>query len=201
LASLLAVDEGVAQVITALSDTHRLANTILIFSSDNGQMHGEHRIGSDKIFVYEPSIRVPLFVRGPGFTPGTSVGTPVSAIDIAPTLVQMTGATAGLTMDGRPLSDAMSGAIGPDRAILVASGTDTVVAQQYFGVHTRRWVYAEYSTGEKELYDLDTDPFELTNVAGQPAVASQQTEMKKLLTALRTARGAGANVPVPPILA
>ena len=64
LESLLAVDEGVSRVIAALASTGRLDNSVLIFTSDNGQMHGEHRIPSGKIAVYEPSLRIPLCVRG-----------------------------------------------------------------------------------------------------------------------------------------
>jgi N-acetylglucosamine-6-sulfatase len=201
LASLLSVDEGVAKVITALTNAGRLANTILIFMSDNGYTHGEHRVAAQKVVVYEPSLLVPLCVRGPGFAPGTRVGTPVSAIDLAPTLVQAAGTTAGRTIDGRPLSDAMSGAIGPDRAILVASGTDTTPDRQYIGVHTNRWTYTELLTKEKEVYDLATDPYQLTNIAGEPSVVNQQAALKNLLTALRTAKGAACNVAVPPILA
>ena len=93
LESLLAVDEGVSKVITALANTGRLGNTVLIFTSDNGQMHGEHRIPSGKIAVYEPSFRVPLCVRGAGFAPGSQCRhLRCRPIDLAPTLVQLAGA-------------------------------------------------------------------------------------------------------------
>ena len=82
----------------------------------------------------------------------------------------------------------------------MASGTDTTTNEQYIGVRTSRWLYAEYLTNEKELYDLGTDPFELTNVAGTPGVRDQQAALANLLQTLRTARGAACNVPVPPIL-
>jgi N-acetylglucosamine-6-sulfatase len=88
-------------------------------------MHGEHRIASGKLAVYESSERVPLCVLGPGFAAASSVAIPVSMTDLAPTLVQLAGATAGRIMDGRSLSDATSGGIGADRAVLMASGTDT----------------------------------------------------------------------------
>ena len=201
LESLLSVDEGVDQVLAALANTGRLGNTVVIFTSDNGQMHGEHRIASGKLAVYEPSERVPLCVRGPGFAAASGVGIPVSMIDLAPTLVQLAGATAGRIMDGRPLSDATSGAIGADRAILMASGTDTTADRRYVGVRTTRWSYAELVTGEKELYDLATDPYQLTNVAGSASRVNQQAALKNLVTTLRTAAGAACNVPVPPLLA
>ena len=200
LESLLSVDEGVSKVITALDKIGRLANTVLIFTSDNGFTHGEHRVAARKVVVYEPSLRVPLCVRGPGFAAGSRVGTPVSVIDLAPTLVQVAGATARRMIDGRPLSDATSGAIGPDRAILVASGTDTTPDRQYVGVRTRRWTYAELLTNEKELYDLATDPYQLTNVAGAASLVNQQAALKSLLTKLRTAKGQAGNVSIPPIL-
>jgi hypothetical protein len=68
-------------------------------------------------------------------------------------------------------------------------------------VRTTRWSYAELLTGEKELYDLATDPFQLTNVAGSATRVNQQAALKNLMTTLRTAAGAACNVPVPPLLA
>ena len=76
--SLMAVDEGVAQIVEALRRNGELENTLIVFMSDNGFMHGEHRALAEKVLPYEESIRVPLVMRGPGVpraprrTPGSS---------------------------------------------------------------------------------------------------------------------------------
>jgi hypothetical protein len=103
LASLLAVDEAVADVIGTLQSVGILDNTYVIFTSDNGYFHGEHRTPDEKILGYEPSARVPLMIRGPGITPGTRVSELVANVDLAPTITALTGATPGLKMDGRSL--------------------------------------------------------------------------------------------------
>ncbi len=103
LASLLAVDEAVAAVVGALRRTGVLRNTYIVFTSDNGFFHGEHRTPVEKILGYEPSIRVPLLIRGPGIKAGTVVNELVGNFDLAPTILELTGARPALTMDGRSL--------------------------------------------------------------------------------------------------
>ena len=124
LASLASVDEGVRQVVDAVAAAGELNNTLLIFASDNGNMHGEHRIPFGKGDVYEPSIKVPLAVAGPGFPAGGVVGAPVMFPDVPVSIVSLAGATPGRTMDGRRLEDAIANPAG-DRAILIGSGLDT----------------------------------------------------------------------------
>ena len=70
LESLLSVDQGVKRVVDALTASGELDNTLIIYTSDNGYFHGEHRIPADKTHVYEESIRVPLQIRGPGIPRG-----------------------------------------------------------------------------------------------------------------------------------
>ena len=70
LESLLAVDEGIVRVVGALRAAGELDKTLIVFTSDNGFFHGEHRVPYGKVMVYEPSIRVPLILRGPGVPAG-----------------------------------------------------------------------------------------------------------------------------------
>ena len=92
LASLLAVDEGVAAIDRALTDAGLAESTYVIFTSDNGYMHGEHRIRSGKLQPYEEAIRVPLLIRGPGVPRGVRIGDPVADVDLAPTIAELTAA-------------------------------------------------------------------------------------------------------------
>src|SRR5205814_2173302 len=97
------VNDGVKAMVDELSAQGALADTLLVFTSDNGFFHGEHRIPSGKKHIYEESIRVPLQMRGPGIPSGESVGDLAINADLAPTIVDATGANTGLDMDGTSL--------------------------------------------------------------------------------------------------
>jgi arylsulfatase A-like enzyme len=197
LASLASVDEGIRQIVDAVGAAGDLDTTLFVFSSDNGYTHGEHRIAFNKSVIYEPSIKVPLYVAGPGFPEGEQVRTPVMFPDLTPTFLRLAGARGGLTMDGTGLQDWLVES-DVDRPVLIASGTDAPRVAQFEGIRTRRWVYAEYAaTGERELYDLANDPSELVNLAGSAGHAAVESELRDLFLALRQCGGAACNRPVP----
>lgn len=102
-AQLLSVDDAVNQIYQALAQEGRLANTYLVFSSDNGYFAGEHRIAQGKYLPYEPSSHVPLIIRGPGIAPGTHTPELVSNADVAPTIAAIAGVNPQLVEDGRSL--------------------------------------------------------------------------------------------------
>jgi arylsulfatase A-like enzyme len=171
LESLLAIDEGVAAIVGALRASGELSNTVVIFTADNGFFHGEHRIPTGKVLLYEPSIRVPLLVRGPGVPRGRVFPQLVGNIDVAPTIVDVAHAKAGRRFDGRSLYDLFEKpSTGWRDAIVVEN-------QRSRGLRTARYLYAEHSTGERELYDLASDPHELTNLASNPAYSSVQADL------------------------
>ncbi len=103
LETLLAVDEAIERIVGELQTDGQLANTYLIFTSDNGFMQGQHRLHQGKFVPYEPSIQVPLLIRGPGIPPGGISKELVSNVDITSTILEMTGAAPGLTQDGRSI--------------------------------------------------------------------------------------------------
>jgi N-acetylglucosamine-6-sulfatase len=158
LETLRGVDDLVGDVVRAVEDSGELDNTLIIYTSDNGYMQGEHRIRAGKVFLYEPSLRVPLLMRGPGVPRGIHVQRWSSNVDLSPTILETTGATAGRVQDGRSLYPLLR-----DRTL--AWGRELLLdAGSYQGVRTDRYVYAEHTTGEKELYDLEKDPYELHNL-------------------------------------
>ena len=114
LESLLAVDDGVKKVIAALKAKGVLNDTLVIFTSDNGFFHGEHRIAQGKMRIYEESIQVPLEMRGPGIPRGKSVDPLVINADLAPTIVDAANA-ASAPGHGRALA-APGGSDAWDRA-------------------------------------------------------------------------------------
>jgi N-acetylglucosamine-6-sulfatase len=103
LETLLAVDEAVERIVAQLGATGQLGNTYLIFTSDNGFMQGQHRLHQGKFVPYEPSIQVPLLIRGPGIPPGGISKELVTNVDLTATILEMTGTSPGLTQDGRSI--------------------------------------------------------------------------------------------------
>jgi N-acetylglucosamine-6-sulfatase len=183
--TLLAADDLVAKVYAALRDTGELDDTLIVFTSDNGFMQGEHRIPSGKVVVYEPSIRVPLVMRGPGVPRGTTVGNLVANIDVAPTILDATRALADRPVDGRSLFPIM-------RDSGLEWGRDILLETRgYSGIRTRRYKYVEYATGERELYDLRLDPNELRNRASDASYRHVHDELAARLHSLRTCSARG----------
>jgi N-acetylglucosamine-6-sulfatase len=103
LESLRSIDEGVKLIHDTLGGLGRLRNTYILFTSDNGFFFGEHRLTGGKFIAYEPATHLPLLIRGPGIKPGTSTGELVSQVDLAPTILELAGASADKSIDGRSL--------------------------------------------------------------------------------------------------
>ena len=101
--SLLSVDLGVRRIVRALERAGVLDDTLLVFTSDNGYLIGEHRVRESKVLPYEPSIRVPLLMRGPGIPRGATRSQLVWNGDLAPTILAATGADAAWPTDGMSL--------------------------------------------------------------------------------------------------
>ena len=183
LESLLAVDEAVAQIVNELTRIGKLDNTYIIFTSDNGFFHGEHRVAAGKVLLYEPSIRVPLLIRGPGIPAGRHRSQFVANIDLAPTIVQATGAQPGRVMDGRSLIP-----FAKDK--LLQSGRDILLeTPTYAGVRSPNWLYAEHVTGEKELYNLARDRYELNSLQTNPDSDRMEANLAMRLARMRQCKG------------
>jgi len=182
--SLLSIDEGVAAVIGALRDAGELSRTYLIYTSDNGFFTGEHRVANGKTRVYEPSSTVPLMVRGPGIPAGARVRDLTINADLAATIVDVSGATPTLALDGRSLLRAA-------QAPWVERGRELLIdTNQYEAVHTQRYVWVENDTGEVELYDLREDPYQLRSAHDDPGYTGVRNRLAERLDDLRTCAGA-----------
>jgi len=187
LESLVAIDELVANLVDELRRSGELDDTLFVFTSDNGYLRGQHRIESGKAKMYEESILVPLLVMGPGFDSGEKVKYPVANVDLAPTIMEAAGIEPPRRLDGVPLTrPARSGGAGRDVLIEVFSRK----ADQFTGVRTRRWSYAERSGDTGELYDLRRDPQQLDNLFGSERLAGVRKRLGERLEALRDCSGA-----------
>jgi N-acetylglucosamine-6-sulfatase len=219
IGSLLAVDDHVAQLVRVLRATNQLSNTLIVFVSDNGWLQGEHHIPGDKFLPYEESIRVPFILRGPGVPAGRTVRGQVSNIDFAPTLVDAAKAKAGRTMDGGSLmptirhpkgdddDDADDGEGGGKPPLKRAYELEALAPlfqgnipingwdRPYKGVRTDRYTYVVYTeTGERELYDLRKDPYQLRNVVNDSTYAKIEKTLARKLAKLDRCKGRSCKV-------
>lgn len=202
--SLLAVDDRVARLVEVLRETDQLSNTLILFVSDNGWLQGEHRITGDKFLPYEESLRIPMIVRGPKVPAGRTVHGQVSNIDFAPTLLDVANASSGRTMDGVSLLPTIRDPRRlPDRALEIEAleplfaGEIPINAwdRPYTGVRTDRYTYVVWTeTDELELYDRRKDPYQLDNVAGDPAYAQIQDRLARKLARLERCKGETCDV-------
>jgi N-acetylglucosamine-6-sulfatase len=200
--AVLGVDDLVQNVVSTLKQQGELKNTVLMFTSDNGFFHGEHRVPQGKVRLYEPSIRVPLLIRGPGVPKGMHRRQPVGNVDLTETILDFAHAKAGRKEDGMPLMPIMRNKrYWPGRALDLETyfTPDTTEDPEdpplnYQGVRTDRYLYANYGTGERELYDLRNDPFELQNAVNDPAYAQVKSSLQQLLAGLANCAGKGCRV-------
>jgi arylsulfatase A-like enzyme len=224
LESLRSVDEGVKTIVDTLGGMQRLRNTYIVFTSDNGFFYGEHRLTGGKFIAYEPATHLPLLIRGPGIKPGTSTGELAANIDLAPTILELAGAEADKSIDGRSLVPYMKdSALRSRRPLLFESFVETndveangeptaqrvvkelkrhrngprdgasasIVAppKDYEGIRLGPYKYIEWPDGEKELYDITKDPYELNNVVRVPNLSPIRAFLHAQLIRLETCVG------------
>jgi N-acetylglucosamine-6-sulfatase len=185
LESLLSVDEAVGQIMSALAGSGELERTLVVLTSDNGFLHGEHRVGFGKVYLYEPSIRVPLIMRGPGVPAGQRRRQLVTNADLSPTILDAAGARAGKPQDGRSLFPLLR-----DRAL--EWGRDVLIYgrnPRYNAIRTYRYVFARHASGETELYDLRRDPFQLNNLSADSRYRLVRAELSRRLRTLAACVG------------
>jgi arylsulfatase A-like enzyme len=195
LACVQGVDDGVGQLLDYLDSSGLNANTIVIYSADNGWYLGDLGL-YDKRFMYEPGLRVPLLARGPGIKPGSVPSEFVANIDLAPTFLDLAGLPIPASMQGRSLAPLMRGES-------PANWRKSVYYRYYhdpghhntavhLGVRTATHKLIHYwRKNIYEMYDLTKDPTEQHNMlfseseAKSPAVAAKFEELKAELARLQ----------------
>jgi N-acetylglucosamine-6-sulfatase len=184
--ALQSVDRAIAEIVDALDDTGRLENTLIVFTSDNGILWGEHRLDG-KGEVYEEAISVPYIVRfDPLVERARTDDHLVLNIDLAPTFAAVADVDAPTT-EGRNLLDLLdpNSTTWRDAFLIEHLGKEGGMnAPSFCAVHTERYVLARYSTGEEELYDLVRDPHQMENVAGSARYDDQRGSLRGRLRTL-----------------
>ncbi len=186
------VDDSVGQLLKYLDDSGLAKNTIVVYTSDQGFYMGEHG-WFDKRFMYEESLRTPLVIRWPGtIKPGSVDGDIVSNVDFAPTFLEAAGVDVPKEMQGHSIVPVLKGKT-PDEwrrsfyyHFYEDKDADHHVAK-HEGVTTGHAKLIHfYTLNEWELYNLDEDPHEMTNVYGQADCQKLQTALTAELESLRT---------------
>jgi arylsulfatase A-like enzyme len=168
--TLISVDRAVGGILTALRQTDRLDNTLIVFMSDNGILLGEHR-WSKKEAPYDEAIRIPFVVRWDrlGGPKGVADDEFALNVDVAPTVAAAAGVDAP-GAEGVSLLPLVAGRHPPWRSdFLVEHMEGANPIPTFCAVRSETTMYVRYSTGEEELYDLVSDPHELANLAGDPS--------------------------------
>jgi N-acetylglucosamine-6-sulfatase len=172
LEMLLAIDESLGRILATLDSLGSLDNTLVVFTSDHGYFYGEHGLDQERRLAYEETARIPLIIRYPrvaraGSTPSQLTQT----IDFASTILEIAGVRDTVKRDGRSLVPVLMDSVPSWRSsILLEYYSDTVfpriLTMGYKAVRTERYKYIRYTDlqGMDELYDLQTDPFEMQNL-------------------------------------
>lgn len=157
-AAIQLIDDQVGLILDALQERGALATTYVVFSSDHGEMLGDHGLYTKSV-AYEASLRVPLLVAGPGIEGGRVSDALSELIDINPTICELAGLPPQNNIDALSFAPVLRGDRDDHRA-------ETVTALRHFrAVRTRRYKLIENYGDVTELYDLHEDPAELNNVA------------------------------------
>ena len=201
--SVEAVDAMIGRIEDELVAKGIAQNTYIVFSSDNGLHMGEHRLLAGKLSAFDTDIKVPLIVTGPGIPAGRQTTQLAENVDLAPTFADIGHAPVPLNVDGHSLVPLLHGQSADDwrNAVLVEHhGPELIPGDpdlprhgagnppSYEAIRTAHAVYVEYDNGEREYYDLATDPFELNNLASRLPPA-QLAMLHATLTAIVACHG------------
>ena len=205
------VDESVGRLLEVLQRTDQLDNTVFVVTSDHGYFYGEHGLNPQRRLAYEESARIAMVIRYPRLIKAGSLPDQmVLNVDLAPTVLNMAGLSVPDALPGHSVVPILAGNdpdwrssfliehyTNPNRARARNRGQNPNAAREtsefmrtsdmgYRAVRTERYKYIEYAhlDGMDELYDLETDPYELENIidsaAAQPILTQMKTELSRL---------------------
>ncbi len=191
LRCIASVDDNVGRLLDYLNESGLAENTIVIYSSDQGFYLGEHG-WFDKRWMYEESLHMPLIIKWPGVVkPGSVNMDMVQNLDYAETFLDIAGLKIPQEMQGQSLMPLLEGKTPDDwrKSIYYHyyeyPGAHAV--QKHYGVRTERYKLINYyELGEKEMFDLKTDPQEMKSVYNDPEYAEIQTQLEQELARLRS---------------
>ncbi|HUU29291.1 MAG TPA: sulfatase-like hydrolase/transferase [archaeon] len=173
------LDEWVGEVLQALEKSGKAGETILVFTADHGEMLGEHGMWF-KNTPYDQAARVPLIISGPGFESET-IGAPVSHVDLAATILELSGAGPFPGLRGKSLIPLVKGREKGDKRWAYSELNNEGAVTGIFWVRKGPWKYVYFVGFPPLLFNLAMDPGELENLAGSASCRIVEKELKELL--------------------
>ena len=171
------LDHGVGRLLKALEATGQADNTVIVYTSDHGEMHGHHGFWAKGLAPYDDSQRVPLLVWGAGIAAIGTTQALANLVDLPATILQLAGAEPALDMQGVDLTPLLRGAADHVQQNTVIECRATAsICQQTFITADHKLILYEH-TEEGELYDLTTDPDQYTNLWNEPAMQSVRADL------------------------
>jgi choline-sulfatase len=181
-ANLAQMDESLGKVLAALRELDLEKDTIVLYTADHGEMLGEHGLWHKFVF-YEPSVGVPLIMRVPGLTPPDARSkTPVSQVQVVPTLLELCNIATPAGLDGESLVRDLREP-GRTRDTTVYSEYNLANNRAKYMIRRGDFKYNYYKSDTPELYDLRRDPSEMHNLANAADHRDKVEEMKAQLFA------------------
>jgi arylsulfatase A-like enzyme len=194
LRTIQSVDDGVGEVLDYLDKNGLAENTIVVYTSDQGFYLGEHG-WFDKRFMYEQSLRTPMIIRYPKeIKPGQVSDKMVMNLDFAPSFLDYAGIQKPADMQGESFRKLLAGKTKEWRDAVYYHYYEFPaehMVKRHYGIRTEQYklIHFYYDIDEWELYDLKTDPEEMTNLYGKPEYADIQVGLHKKLDELRSKYG------------
>jgi choline-sulfatase len=179
------LDQNIGRVLDALADSGLADDTIVVYTTDHGENLGTRRLWG-KSNMYEEACALPMIVAGPDVPAGKVCRTPVTQVDIAPTILDATGlgyVAAAEGLPGRSMLELAQAGDDPDRVAFseyYAAAADRAA----FMIRKGRYKYIHYAGYDAELFDLETDPEELNNIAADPAHRAVAAEYEAILRSM-----------------
>jgi arylsulfatase A-like enzyme len=189
-AHIAALDDCIADILQTLKESNLENDTILVFTSDHGDMLYSQG-GQKKQQPWDESIMVPFLLRYPAALggKGKTINMPINAPDIMPTLLGLSGIEIPGTVEGKDFSGSLSGAEKPkDNVALIScpspfgQWTRARGGREYRGIRTRRYTYVRDLKGPWLLYDNQKDPYQLNNLCNKPEHSGLQKKMEAVLS-------------------
>ena len=196
------IDAQVGRLIQRLEELDQRQNTVIAFISDHGEMLGDHGF-TTKVILYEGSVRVPCVLSWPAaLTAGQRIRTPLGGVDLMPTLAELCGIDVDAdSIDGRSIAAALRSGVEPEQVPVFAeicswkalTGSEDGEEDSAARVMVRDgpWKYVRSRNDEGELYDLDSDPDEMVNLAVDDAHDAKMRQMRTLIAEMAQRTGPG----------
>jgi choline-sulfatase len=177
------VDEYVGWVMDELEKSGQLANTLFIYTSDHGEMMGDHGLWLKNVLL-ENAARVPLIMAGPGLPRGKVIDTPVSHVDMVATMLDAAGVARPANLRGRSLLPMAGGAAGDHPGYAYSESHSEGNCTGSFMIRKGDWKYIHFVGDAPLLFNLRDDPGELNNLAGAKQTSEVRKELHGILTGL-----------------